>query len=174
MNLLWASSERTYDQGKIDFLVRFSFANASRCKLKFSNYSGFHSCVGGCFGCLNLDDGSNAGLKDGFESLESFFVDHELSRKGISRADFWALAAVLAVKAGYKKNLKKYRGQFQSAKKTVKLCSFFELLGSARLKAACRSLVKLTPGLPCYSRGLRSLEISNCEYQNLFFKPNLV
>ena len=33
----------------------------------------------------------------------------------------------------------------ESTKKTVKLCSFFPLLGSAGVKAACRTLVKLTP-----------------------------
>ena len=35
----------------------------------------------------------------------------------------------------------------KSAKKTVKLSSFFVLLGSARAKAACRTLVKLNLGL---------------------------
>ena len=33
----------------------------------------------------------------------------------------------------------------KSAKKTVKLSSFFALLGSASVKAACRTLVKLNP-----------------------------
>ena len=35
----------------------------------------------------------------------------------------------------------------KSAKKTVKLSSFFALLGSAHVKAARRMLVKLTPGI---------------------------
>ncbi len=35
-------------------------------------------------------------------------------------------------------------------KKTVKLSVFFELLGSAHAKAACRMLMKLTPGLKSY------------------------
>ena len=33
----------------------------------------------------------------------------------------------------------------KAQKKTVKLSSFFALLGSSRVKAACRTLVKLTP-----------------------------
>jgi len=33
----------------------------------------------------------------------------------------------------------------KSEKKTVKLSVFFALLGSARIKAACRMLMKLTP-----------------------------
>ena len=37
------------------------------------------------------------------------------------------------------------RADPKSAKKTVKLSSFIVLLGSARVKAACRTLVKLTP-----------------------------
>jgi len=36
-------------------------------------------------------------------------------------------------------------------KKTVKLSSFFALLGSAPIKAACRMLVKLTPNYLCIS-----------------------
>jgi len=39
------------------------------------------------------------------------------------------------------------RADPKSAKKTVKLSSFFVLLGSASIKAACRMLVKLTLGL---------------------------
>ena len=59
-----------------------------------------------------------------------------------------------------KNDLKAIRGQFhqhstsrftrtdpKSVKKTVKLSSFFPLLGSAGVKAARRMLVKLTPGL---------------------------
>ena len=34
----------------------------------------------------------------------------------------------------------------QKCKKTVKLSSFFALLGSVHVKAACRMLMKLTPG----------------------------
>jgi hypothetical protein len=37
------------------------------------------------------------------------------------------------------------RADPKSAKKTVKLSSFIALLGSARVKATCRTLVKLTP-----------------------------
>ena len=36
----------------------------------------------------------------------------------------------------------------KSAKKTVRLSSFFALLGSGRIKAARRTLVKLTPARP--------------------------
>jgi len=35
----------------------------------------------------------------------------------------------------------------ESSKKTENLTVFFALLGSAPLKAACRALMKLTPGL---------------------------
>jgi len=38
------------------------------------------------------------------------------------------------------------RADTKSAKKIVKLSSFFVLLGTARVKSACRTLVKLTPG----------------------------
>jgi hypothetical protein len=39
-----------------------------------------------------------------------------------------------------------YASRSQKWKKTVKLSVFFSLLGSASAKAACRTLMKLTPG----------------------------
>ena len=62
---------------------------------------GFHSCVGGCNGCLNLDDRMNVGLKSGLKTLDMFYVENNLAGMDISRADFWAMAAVLAVEAAY-------------------------------------------------------------------------
>ena len=45
----------------------------------------------------------------------------------------------------------------KSAKKTVKLSSFIALLGSARVKAARRTLVKLTTGLQMWSHPKKTL-----------------
>jgi hypothetical protein len=37
----------------------------------------------------------------GLETLDKFYVDNNLAGMDISRADFWSMAAVLAVRAGY-------------------------------------------------------------------------
>ena len=63
--------------------------------------SGFHSCVGGCNGCLNLDNISNNGLEDAVSKIEQFYSENNIGQENISRADIWSLAAVLAVQAGY-------------------------------------------------------------------------
>jgi len=55
---------------------------------------GFHSCVGGCKGCINIDDPDNAGLQDVFDPLEEVYKN---GKYGISRADFWAAAAMWAI-----------------------------------------------------------------------------
>ena len=36
---------------------------------------GFHDCVGGCDGCLNVDNDSNAGLSGIVATLEDLFND---------------------------------------------------------------------------------------------------
>uniref|UniRef100_A0A0G4G4G4 Plant heme peroxidase family profile domain-containing protein n=1 Tax=Chromera velia CCMP2878 TaxID=1169474 RepID=A0A0G4G4G4_9ALVE len=57
----------------------------------------FHDCVGGCDGCVNLDDPDNAGLAGPRTSLETIYSDRGLADEGVSRADLWALAGKVAV-----------------------------------------------------------------------------
>merc|ERR1719458_465569 len=72
----------------------------------------FHDCVGGCNGCLNVDNPENGGLSDLVEQLETLYEDEGysslISRSTCctccivylilsSRADFWALAGIAAV-----------------------------------------------------------------------------
>jgi len=59
----------------------------------------FHDCVGGCNGCLNVDNHDNGGLSDLVEQLETLYEDEGYSSL-ISRADFWALAGIAAVEKG--------------------------------------------------------------------------
>ena len=66
----------------------------------FSAVSAFHSCVGGCNGCINLNHGPNKGLEEIVSSLEEKYEKLELADQGISRADFWALAGMLAIEKG--------------------------------------------------------------------------
>ena len=56
----------------------------------------FHDCVGGCDGCLNVNDPDNAGLEDLVADLEAVYQSEGLSSV-ISRADMWALLGVWAV-----------------------------------------------------------------------------
>jgi hypothetical protein len=64
--------------------------------------AGFHSCVGGCHGCLNLNEGENRGLDGIVNKLEQLYEELGLAEAGVSRADFWALAATVAVEIGVK------------------------------------------------------------------------
>ena len=53
----------------------------------------FHDCVSSqCDGCLNLDNDSNAGLDGIVSELDQLFVG--IYDSEMSRADFWALAAI--------------------------------------------------------------------------------
>ena len=56
----------------------------------------FHDCVSSqCDGCLNLDNASNAGLDGIISDLDQLYVG--IYDSDMSRADFWALAAVKAL-----------------------------------------------------------------------------
>lgn len=57
---------------------------------------GFHDCVGGCDGCVDLTFADNAGLNLPIEALQPIVDSHENLQLGISRADIWALAAHIA------------------------------------------------------------------------------
>ena len=58
----------------------------------------FHDCVAsGCDGCVEVDNPENFGL-EGISRELSALYDNELSESGMSRADFYALAAVVAVR----------------------------------------------------------------------------
>merc|ERR1712002_494573 len=56
----------------------------------------FHDCVGGCDGCLNVNNPDNAGLADLVASLDTVYTSNGYDTI-LSRADFWALAGVYAV-----------------------------------------------------------------------------
>ena len=62
----------------------------------------FHDCVSdACDGCINLDNDSNAGLEDIITSLDELYVGNY--DDAMSRADFWAVAAIEAVNIGVRK-----------------------------------------------------------------------
>ena len=63
----------------------------------------FHDCVGGCDGCLNLDNEDNAGLEDIVTLLEEVYADNNFSEL-LSRADFWAYVGILAIERTVRNN----------------------------------------------------------------------
>jgi len=73
---------------------------------------GFHSCVGGCTGCINLDLGDNAGLTEIANFLnEVYLSDFQFNGKDfiaissvMTRADLWAFAANEAIAQAARKN----------------------------------------------------------------------
>ena len=52
--------------------------------------------LGGCDGCLNVNNPDNAGLADLVDSLDTVYTTNGYDSV-LSRADFWALAGVYAV-----------------------------------------------------------------------------
>ena len=54
---------------------------------------GFHDCVGGCDGCIDLTNTDNTGLKEPIEALHPIYEEFQHS---YSRADIWALATLVA------------------------------------------------------------------------------
>jgi len=71
----------------------------------------FHDCVGGCDGCLNVNNHDNAGLADLVSSLDTVYTTNSYDSV-LSRADFWALAGIYAVD-------KTIQLKMMSARKTI-------------------------------------------------------
>merc|ERR1719209_2216597 len=61
----------------------------------------FHDCVGGCDGCIDKDKPNNAGLEPFVKALEPTFKRYE---NILTRADFWALTSIFALKKTIKIN----------------------------------------------------------------------
>ena len=58
---------------------------------------GFHSCIGGCHGCVDLQNNFNFGLESIVDLLAQMHSDQF---SYVSKADFFALAATIAVQRG--------------------------------------------------------------------------
>ena len=56
----------------------------------------FHDCVGGCDGCLNIENDSNNGLADLVAALDTVYLENGFNET-LSRADHWAIMGIWAV-----------------------------------------------------------------------------
>ena len=62
----------------------------------------FHDCVTGCNGCVDLNNVENRGLESTFTALNNIY-DNEtsgFSSTNMSRADFYAIAGIVGMRAG--------------------------------------------------------------------------
>ena len=55
---------------------------------------GFHDCVGGCDGCVDLNNGDNAGLDVPIVALEPVYTNSDYKAAGLTRADIYVLSAI--------------------------------------------------------------------------------
>ena len=54
---------------------------------------GFHDCVGGCDGCVDMTEPDNFGLDIPIDALADVVASY--ARDGLTRADIWAMAAMI-------------------------------------------------------------------------------
>ncbi|KAF6029159.1 hypothetical protein EB796_012556 [Bugula neritina] len=62
----------------------------------------FHSCVGGCDGCINTNSPSNKGLIGSYREVQALWKNE--AKQGISLADFVVLLGTKAVEHGMRRN----------------------------------------------------------------------
>ena len=74
---------------------------------------GFHDCIGkgGCDGCVDVKNPENAGLSRYINALNPLF--HVKYSRRMSRADFYALASVVALEKATEKLADKFLGRSQ-------------------------------------------------------------
>ena len=63
-------------------------------------YIGFHDCVSGCDGCINLDNAANNGLSDAIDFVEELYTEITDAGISVSRADLWAIGGRAAAEFG--------------------------------------------------------------------------
>lgn len=77
-------------------------ANNNRLRPKFVRL-GFHDCLGGCDGCIDLTNPDNFGLEEPIDALASVVAAYT-REGGLTRADIWAMAAMLAAQDAQPRN----------------------------------------------------------------------
>lgn len=62
----------------------------------------FHDCIGGCDGCIDLDNPDNAGIEEAIDVLAPIVNQHAI--KGVSRSDIWVLSSLVATDVSQRRN----------------------------------------------------------------------
>jgi len=93
---------RGLTQDEVDLVIRKSKKALGKAKPAMVRLA-FHDCVGGCDGCLNINDPDNKGLETVIADLETVYQDEGFSDI-ISRADLWALMGIWSVQESIERN----------------------------------------------------------------------
>jgi hypothetical protein len=64
----------------------------------------FHDCVGGCDGCVDMTNGSHAGLAKPIEALSPIVA--QFANQGLTRTDIWMLSALVATEIALPDDMK--------------------------------------------------------------------
>jgi len=89
-------------QSDVDLVIRKSRSALTSSKPAMVRLT-FHDCVGGCDGCLNVNNPDNAGLENLVADLEAIY-QAEGFNETISRADMWALLGIWSVQETIDRN----------------------------------------------------------------------
>ena len=81
-------------QAAMNAILSIARAANGRLRPKFVRL-GFHDCIGGCDGCIDLTNFDNNGLEEPIDALAQVIVDHT-NEGGLTRADIWAMAAMVS------------------------------------------------------------------------------
>jgi len=90
-------------QAAMTDILNTARANNGRLRPKFVRL-GFHDCVGGCDGCVDLANPDNFGLLEPIDALASVVAAHT-SDGGLTRADIWAMAAMVSAEDAQPNNI---------------------------------------------------------------------
>jgi len=88
-------SRETPTRGKVEEIEQELEKAIEKKKLPAAVRLAFHDCIGGCDGCIDKDNPANAGLEPFVKTIEPIFKSYE---NVFTRADFWALTSIFALK----------------------------------------------------------------------------
>ena len=98
-------------QAAMTAILNVARANNGRLRPKFVRL-GFHDCVGGCDGCVDLGNPDNFGLEEPIDALASVVTAHT-SDGGLTRADVWAMAAMVSAEDAQPNNIAGFTYSFE-------------------------------------------------------------
>eukprot|EP00091_Calanus_sinicus_P024255 TRINITY_DN8594_c0_g1_i2.p1 TRINITY_DN8594_c0_g1~~TRINITY_DN8594_c0_g1_i2.p1 ORF type:complete len:297 (+),score=71.46 TRINITY_DN8594_c0_g1_i2:81-893(+) len=92
---LGANGYSSLSQDQVDHIIAKSSKALGHAKPAAVRLT-FHDCVGGCNGCLNVENPDNKGLEEVVARLEDVYQEQQFYHI-VSRADIWALMGIWAI-----------------------------------------------------------------------------